>query len=307
MQNCHVCETNLKTKLSEVKDVQTGDLFSLLVCENCGLGQTYSSPENLAKYYAEYHGKRHGFTTDYCDWRRIRWVEKSVGNSQTKKLLDIGCGSGTFLDTAKKRNWQTVGTELNAEKFQDSGLEVHEDLNKVAGNHAPESFDAITLWHTLEHFKNPREILMKARELLSKNGSILIAVPNFGGFQSKMFGKNWLHLDMPRHLFHFSFESLKLLLEQCGFSIKWHRHQEFEYDLLGWSQSALNTFSDTPNVFFKTLAGQKNGISSTKIAVNALFGTAFSAAALPFVPFSALLKKGGTIVISASKEKIVHR
>ncbi len=301
MQNCHICDSNLNARFSDVKDVQTGDLFSLLVCENCGFGHTVSSPENLAKYYAEYHGKRHGFTTDYCDWRRIRWVEKSVENNQSRKILDIGCGSGTFLETAKRRGWQTVGTELNAENFQDSGLEVHEDLKKVAENHAPESFDAITLWHTLEHFKNPREILTKARELLNENGSILIAVPNFGGFQSKIFGGNWLHLDMPRHLFHFNFNALKLLLGQCGFSIKWQRHQEFEYDLLGWSQSALNSFSDMPNVFFKTLAGQKNGISQTKIAVNALFGTAFSAVAVPIVPLSALLKKGGTIVISAKK------
>jgi 2-polyprenyl-3-methyl-5-hydroxy-6-metoxy-1,4-benzoquinol methylase len=298
---CHVCESNLENRFSDVKDVQTGDLFSLLVCENCGLGQTFASPENLAKYYAEYHGRRHGFTTDYCDWRRIRWVEKSVESHQTKKLLDIGCGSGTFLETAKRRGWQTVGTELNAEKFQDSGLEVHDDLDKIADKFAPESFDAITLWHTLEHFQNPREILIKARKMLAINGSLLAAVPNFGGFQSKLFGGNWLHLDMPRHLFHFSFESLKLLLKQCGFVVKWHRHQEFEYDLLGWSQSALNAFSDTPNVFFKTLAGQKNGISQTKIAVNAVFGAAFSAVAVPIVPLSALLKKGGTIVVSAKK------
>jgi 2-polyprenyl-3-methyl-5-hydroxy-6-metoxy-1,4-benzoquinol methylase len=298
---CHVCESSLKNRFSGVKDVQTGDLFSLLVCENCGLGQTFSSPENLAEYYAEYHGRRHGFTTDYCDWRRIRWVEKSVKNNRSKKLLDIGCGSGTFLETAKRRGWQTVGTELNTEKFQDSGLEVHHDLDEVAKKFTPESFDAITLWHTLEHFQNPREILTKAHQLLAANGSLLVAVPNFGGFQSKIFGGNWLHLDMPRHLFHFSFESLKLLLEQCGFALKWQRHQEFEYDLLGWSQSALNAFSDTPNVFFKTLAGQKNGISQTKIAVNALFGAAFSAVAAPIVPLSALLKKGGTIVVSAKK------
>lgn len=301
MPNCHVCTSNLTTKFSEVKDVQTGDVFSLMVCESCGFGQTFPLPENLAPYYAEYHGKRHGFTTDYCDRRRILWVEKEVKNTRSKRLLDIGCGSGTFLETAKKRGWQSVGTEMNAEKFRDSGLEVYDDLVKVAEKYAPGYFDAITLWHTLEHFKNPREILTKARELLNENGAILIAVPDFGGFQSKMFGANWLHLDLPRHLFHFNIRSLKLLLKQCGFAAKWHRHQEFEYDLLGWSQSALNAFSDTPNVFFKTLAGQNKNISRTKIAANALFGAAFSAAALPLVPLSAMLKKGGTLVFCAQK------
>lgn len=302
MQNCHVCGSNLVTKFSEVKDVQTGDKFSLLVCENCGLGHTFSSPENLAPYYAEYHGRRHGFTTDYCDFRRIRWVEKSVeSNGNPRKLLDVGCGSGTFLKTAKRRGWLAVGTEMNIENFQDSGLEVYEDLDKIREKYAAASFDAITLWHTLEHFKNPRAILMKARELLAENGSLLVAVPDFGGFQSQMFGQNWLHLDMPRHLFHFNFNALRTLLKQCGFSVKWRRNQEFEYDLLGWSQSALNALSGTPNVFFRTLAGQKNGISQTKVAVNTVFGAAFSAAALPFVPLSALIKKGGTIVVSAGK------
>ena len=301
MHACHVCESNLEARFSDVKDVQTGDLFSLFVCPNCGFGQTFSSPENLGKYYADYHGRRHGFTTDYCDWRRIRWVEKSSSNTQSKRILDVGCGAGTFLRAAKKRGWQAVGTELDAESFADTDLEVHAGLDEILEKYGAKSFDAVTLWHTLEHFKSPRETLTKARELLTNDGVLLVAVPNADGFQARIFGKNWLHLDMPRHLFHFSSDALETLLRQCGLSVKWRRHQEFEYDLLGWSQSALNKFSDPPNVFFKTLAGQKTQVRAGKIAANALFGTAFSAIALPLVPLSTLLKKGGTLVFCAEK------
>lgn len=302
MQNCHVCAGKLNTFISELKDAQTGDKFSLLVCENCGLGETHVSPENLAPYYADYHGKRHGFTTDYCAWRRIRWVEKNFrAGGKGKRILDIGCGDGSFLEAAKRRGWESVGTEMNRAKFRDSDLKVYGDLSEVKENYAPASFDAVTMWHTLEHFKNPREVIEKAFELLADDGYMLIAVPNYGGLQAQMFRQNWLHLDVPRHLFHFNFKSLETLLSQTGLKIKWHRHQEFEYDLLGWSQSALNALFATPNVFFRSLSAQTNGISSSEIALNLVFGTAFSALALPAVPLSALLKKGGTLVFCATK------
>lgn len=304
MRNCHVCGGNLKTFLSEARDVQTGDEFSLLVCADCGLGETYLPPENLAPYYAEYHGKRHGFTTDYCAWRRVRWVEKSLrGGSQKsgKKLLDIGCGDGSFLEAAKKRSWTTIGTEINTERLSDAGLEVYRDLDEAAEKHSLGSFDAITMWHTLEHFPNPREIVAKAEKMLAPDGVFLAAVPDYGGWQAQMFQEKWLHLDVPRHLFHFNSAALETLLKQCNLRVEWRRHQEFEYDLLGWSQSALNAIFQKPNVFFKSLAGQTNGESRAELALNYVVGAAFSALALPVVPLSAILKKGGTLVVSAVK------
>jgi len=70
---------------------------------------------------------------------------------------------------------------------------------------------------------------------------MVIAVPDAGGFQAKLFGRKWFHLDVPRHLYHFDSASMRQLINAVGFEIKGQFHQEFEYDLMGWTQSALNT------------------------------------------------------------------
>ncbi|HMS42480.1 MAG TPA: class I SAM-dependent methyltransferase, partial [Pyrinomonadaceae bacterium] len=190
-----------KTRFSEATDPQTKEKFAVLDCTNCGFAETHPQPENLETYYAEYYGKRHGFTNDYCAWRRIIFLEKScASNNKSKRLLDVGCGDGTFLNAAKKRGWNICGTELNAGRFEDSELEIYKDLQKVQES---------------------------AFELLAPEGILFVAVPDARGFQAKIFGKYWLHLDVPRHLFHFDFNSLKMLLKQTNFAVKTHWHQEF--------------------------------------------------------------------------------
>ncbi len=302
MNLCRVCAQELKTRFSEATDPQTKEKFAVLDCTNCGFAETHPQPENLETYYAEYYGKRHGFTNDYCAWRRIIFLEKScASNNKSKRLLDVGCGDGTFLNAAKKRGWNICGTELNAGRFEDSELEIYKDLQKVQEKHGVNSFDAITMWHTLEHFKNPREILESAFELLAPEGILFVAVPDARGFQAKIFGKYWLHLDVPRHLFHFDFNSLKMLLKQTNFAVKNHWHQEFEYDLLGWSQSALNAIFCEPNVFFKSLSGHETNVNAFVKSINFTLGIGFSALALPFVLFGTLAQKGGTLIVCASK------
>jgi SAM-dependent methyltransferase len=287
-------------RFSKATDPQTKEKFAVLSCAACGLGETHPLPESLDKYYAEYYGGRHGWTNNFCAWRRVRWLETNYVSKG--RLLDVGCGDGTFLKTARRKGWDVCGTELDAIRFDDSEFEIFGSLREVQAKYGAKSFDAVTMWHTLEHFKNPREALENVSELLADEGVLLIAVPDACGWQARVFGRHWLHLDVPRHLFHFGFDSLETLLVQCGFSVKSSWHQEFEYDLLGWSQSGLNKLFNEPNVFFKTLSGHQVKVNPFIKTINFALGVSFSAIALPLVWLGTICKKGGTLIVSARKK-----
>lgn len=293
---CSVCSSPMNTDLRDVRDAVTGDRFDILRCPQCGLGQTVPQPKDLSRYYREYHGNRHPFTARYCDHRRLRLVRKAAGPARGRRLLDIGCGPGTFLRAVKGEGWDVVGTEMNPEPPRQFGLEVVSDIGELP---AGKKFDCVTLWHSLEHLPEPRSTLQRVRQLLASDGVLMIAVPDFGGLQATIFGKEWLHLDVPRHLFHFDRRALSNLLTTSGFTpVRWS-HQEFEYDLMGWSQSALNKVSRPSNFFFNMLTGRTLNSGVSKRALQWLAGSLLCATAIPVVPLSSFVGRGGTLVVAA--------
>jgi SAM-dependent methyltransferase len=215
-----------------------------------------------------------------------------------QSLLDVGCGEGTFLLAARKTGWNVSGTEMNPGPAREHGLEVRTDLVAFQGTN---EFDCITLWHSLEHMRNPQEVLHSIHRLLKPDGWLFMAVPDAGGWQAKSFGRDWLHLDVPRHLYHFNRRSLHLLHRRCGFQVREEHHQEFEYDLLGWSQSALNKVFPTRNLFFRQLMGKAEGSSAAERAANWLAGPLLSAIALPATWLGTACKRGGTLIFASKK------
>ena len=214
-------------------------------------------------------------------------------------MLDIGCGEGTQMVAAQADGWQVVGTELHPDALRRLGLSVFRDLTELPDQPA---FDCITLWHSLEHMRDPLSTIRAARARLSRHGVLLLAVPDNGGLQAKLFGKHWLHLDVPRHLYHFGRPSLTALLKAAGFSpLRWW-NQEFEYDLMGFSDSSLSAVSPTAGVWFAMCSGRQAGVSTMSQLLHCVGGAALSVVGVPVVLLSTAARKGGTLVVAAKAQ-----
>ena len=298
-RRCNVCGGALETRYPQVVDPQSRETFAILACCDCGLGHTDPQPEDLGRYYGPaYHGGRHGFTARYCMARRGHFLAKVAGAGEGRRLLDVGCGDGSFLLEAKAHGWQVFGTEMNPSLARKEGLEVGERLSDVA-SHAP--FDCITLWHSLEHMRDPRATIAEAVALLAPGGALLVAVPDAEGVQARAFGPGWFHLDVPRHLFHFGARSLTRLLEDAGLEVLRRWHQELELDLFGWTQSALNRVLPEPNLLFYRLTGRPTSGGAAQVAASYLLGSAATLIAIPAVVGGTSLGRGGTLVFGARK------
>ena len=300
LQNCNVCGDRLLPLFPEVCDPLTREIFAIRRCGRCGLGHTLPQPADLGRYYAaQYYGNRHGFTARYCSRRRLGFVRTAFGDGTGKRLLDIGCGDGAFLMGASRAGWDVMGTELNPAIARELGLDVREDIKQVADKG---KFDCITMWHTLEHMRDIPAMLREIYELLEPGGKLVVAVPDCGGLQARVFGPKWLHLDVPRHLYHFDNGSLRYCLTNVGFSVERQWRQEFEYDLLGWSQSALNyLMPQHPNVFFDTLTGKRSDHGKIVSATGLVIGALLTFLALPAVFAGTVLGRGGTLIAVARR------
>jgi SAM-dependent methyltransferase len=297
---CHLCGAELSPALSGVRDPDSGETFAILDCSTCGLGHTKPVPSDIGTYYSGvYYGKRHSFTARYCARRRVRLLEAATARTPGA-LLDIGCGEGTFLEAAAKRGFRVMGTERGAaaERARRANIDVRSSLEEARENG---SFDAITMWHTLEHFTSPRDVVASAASLLRDGGVFIAAVPNARGLQALAFRQSWFHFDVPRHLFHFGPRSLERLLVEVGFRIERWYHQELEYDLFGWMQSALNAALDRPNVLFQAMSGKPVDPGRVPLPLHYALGVAVAPAALAATALGTATGRGGTLIAVARR------
>ncbi|MEP1489004.1 MAG: class I SAM-dependent methyltransferase [Algibacter sp.] len=203
----------------KVKDFSvSGEEFELIENSEYGFLETTPQPssDKLPEYYksedyiSHTDSQRNLFEKVYHLVRKISLKKKlSLINSyseKSKNLLDVGSGTGDFLQIAQQNNWTVSGIEPNEEargiankKTNDSVFET-EQLLKFKEN----SFDVITLWHVLEHLPNLEDHIKTFKKLLKPNGTLIIAVPNYKSFDAKHYKNFWAALDVPRHLWHFN-------------------------------------------------------------------------------------------------------
>ena len=233
--NCPVCGSKNINPLLTIKDFSVSkEEFVLWQCSDCSLrftqdvpnegtiGRYYKSPDYISHSNTDkgFINKTYQKVRTYTLEQKAKLIAHETKIS-TGTVLDIGSGTGAFLDVMKKRGWQVRGIEPDedarrlAKQLYDLNVEEPAELNTIQAG----VFEAITLWHVLEHVHQLHDYVEQLKRMLKKEGKIFIAVPNYQSRDSGIYRSYWAAYDVPRHLYHFSPQSIKTLMHNHGLKI----------------------------------------------------------------------------------------
>jgi SAM-dependent methyltransferase len=212
------------------------------------------------------------------------------------RLLDAGAGRGRFVATARSAGYDAIGIEPSP---RGPGDPLIAEVTIEAATFGPGSFDAVTLWHVLEHLADPGASLRRIADWVAPGGALLVGVPNLASWQARVGGERWYHLDVPRHRTHFTPEGLDALLRATGFAPVHAHHLMLEHNPFGMWQSLVNRVTQHPSYLYNAL--KRNApVRSPDLAL--------TLAALPLAPVAAALeliagleRRGGTIAALARR------
>ena len=243
VEKCPVCDSININKISTASDyLVSGESFNIMECEKCSLRFTSPIPnENeIGKYYESdkyiSHAKRVTSIFDlvYKIIRKFtlqskRKTVEQFSKKQSGTLLDIGCGTGDFLIKMKNYGWEINGVEINNSARAIAEKSIGKTIfNQNEFFNSDKKYDAITLWHSLEHLHELKKYLQKISKSLNANGVVIIAVPNYNSSDAEYYQKDWAAYDVPRHLYHFSFDSMLELMTGFGFELIEHKQMPFD-------------------------------------------------------------------------------
>jgi 2-polyprenyl-3-methyl-5-hydroxy-6-metoxy-1,4-benzoquinol methylase len=204
------------------------------------------------------------------DWEYNR-VIKRIDRFLPRKgwLLDFGCGKGKFGWLAVKDNWQVKCVETSDPRAEYAKTVYHLDVSTAfyqAGRIFEVDFEAITLFHVLEHLPHPMELTVAlTRDNLSRKGLLVVEVPNIGSWQSSLAKEKWIHLDAPRHINHFTGKRLARMMQEAGFMPVRTSFFSFHLGVLGMLDSLLKLCGYKKNIIFE-LKNRKTAGLMLKIA-----------------------------------------
>ena len=296
-----------------------GGEFHLQRCETCGAKFTtpWLSAAALADYYgASYYGPTNRRFTPGLEtlvgWFRQRRAARLDKLAPRGRVLDIGCGRGWTLAALRDRGWEAQGIELNSTAAQHArevlGLAV-ECTGFEPARWPAAQFDAIVLWHVLEHLPDARGALDEIARLLKPGGVLALAVPNLASWQAHWSRYAWFHLDLPRHYWHFEANWLTTQLNERGLRVVACHHASLEQNVFGWLQSALNRCGLRFNLLYDLLREPaartvRHPWRATPIqaALSLVGAIALLPVALVLTLFEAWAGRGGTIELYAVRE-----
>jgi 2-polyprenyl-3-methyl-5-hydroxy-6-metoxy-1,4-benzoquinol methylase len=244
--SCPSCSSDkLQLALKAVDHTVSHETFEIWQCQQCGLRFTQNVPdaEAIGHYYRSDNYISHTNTNKGLVNRLYHMVRKqtlsdkyrlisSATRSKQGKLLDIGAGTGAFVAHMQENGWEVTGLEPDEVAREKARTDHRVQLLEMdhLSSFASESFDAITLWHVLEHVHDLHPYLDRLKTLVKRDGRIFIAVPNYTSYDAVVYQGAWAAYDVPRHLYHFSPDSMEDLLDKHDLKLQFS--QPMWYDSL---------------------------------------------------------------------------
>jgi len=273
-----------------------------------GAAGSAARPEELRRYYPE----NYWFAPDESAasrmeeaYRRlvlrdhVRFATQALGGGRARgPLLDVGCGGGLFLGMMRERGFSVAGLDFSREAAAIAWK--RQRAPAVCGDlaNAPlraGSFAGITMFHVLEHVHDPRAYLAAARELLAPDGRLVVQVPNAASWQSRLLGRRWSGVDVPRHLFDFRDRDVEKLLEDCGMAVVRRKYFSLRDNPAGLASSVA------PGLDPMARRVRRVAESAGARLAKDLAYLALAAAALPFTLAEAAFRAGSTVMMEARK------
>ena len=261
----------------------SGEKFHLLYDKDYEMLITSPQPEQdkLQNYYESENyishtdarrslfEKTYHWVKQYAIKNKLRLIEKETG--ARGKLLDIGAGTGDFLKYAQERSWEVFGIEPNKNAVslaEEKGIKFYLDSKKIESG----SINAITMWHVLEHVQNLDDQIKELYRLLSPDGFLFIAVPNYKSLDARIYKEYWAAYDVPRHLWHFSKTAIKKLMHEHSFEVKKIIPMKFDayyVSLLSekYKRGRMNPILALFNGFRSNIAGKRTKEYSSHIYI----------------------------------------
>jgi 2-polyprenyl-3-methyl-5-hydroxy-6-metoxy-1,4-benzoquinol methylase len=233
--HCPVCRASqISSRLSATDFTVSQESFEIWECGSCSFRFTQHVPDinSIGRYYQSENYISHTNTSKGIVNRLYHYVRnitlkqkrgliRSATKKQTGSLLDIGAGTGAFASFMQNSGWQVTALEPD-----DTARRIARETNSISLRStselfqlSPASFDAITMWHVLEHVHTLHEYMGQLKTLLTQNGRLFIAVPNYTSHDAEVYKSYWAAYDVPRHLYHFSPTSMRSLLKEHGLKL----------------------------------------------------------------------------------------